>query len=122
MSGKTDFRDRNATIYNRFMCREAAAYGQMCELLRPAVRRRTVLELATGTGLIARHIVNTAAHIEATDTARLQGGLRRDHGFFEAVKTGTPGAVQSPCGEAFESGGMDMEEFKKGGLCATVRK
>ena len=28
-----------------------------------------MLELATGTGLIAKHIVNTAAHIEATDAS-----------------------------------------------------
>ena len=67
MSGKTDFWDRHAKIYNRFMRRDAAAYERMYELLRPAVRRKTVLELATGTGLIAKHIVNAAAHIEATD-------------------------------------------------------
>ena len=69
MSGKMDFWDRNAKIYNRFMRRDAAAYGRMYELLRPAVRRKTVLELATGTGLIARHIVNAAAHIKATDAS-----------------------------------------------------
>ena len=28
-----------------------------------------MLELATGTGLIAKHIVNAAAHIEATDAS-----------------------------------------------------
>ena len=69
MSGKTDFWDRHAKIYNRFMRRDAAAYERMYELLRPAVRRKTVLELATGTGLIAKHIVNAAAHIEATDAS-----------------------------------------------------
>ena len=30
---------------------------------------KTVLELATGTGLIAKNIVNAAAHIEATDAS-----------------------------------------------------
>ena len=69
MSGKTDFWDRNAKIYNRFMRRDAVAYERMYELLRPVVRRKTVLELATGTGLIAKHIVNAAAHIEATDAS-----------------------------------------------------
>ena len=69
MSGKTDFWDRHAKIYNRFMRRDAAAYERMYELLRPVVRRKTVLELATGTGLIAKHIVNAAAHIEATDAS-----------------------------------------------------
>ena len=33
------------------------------------VRHKTVLELATGTGLIAKNIVNSAAHIEATDAS-----------------------------------------------------
>ena len=51
MSGKTDFWDKHAKIYNRFMRRDAAAYERMYELLRPVVRRKTVLELATGTGL-----------------------------------------------------------------------
>ena len=80
MSGKTDFWDRHAKIYNRFMRRDAATYGQMYELLRLAVRRKTVLELATGTGLIAKHIVNAAAHIEATDaSAEMIAEAKRDN-------------------------------------------
>lgn len=64
-----DFWDRNAKNYDRFMRRDAAAYAQLYELLRPAVRHKTVLELATGTGLIAKHIVNAADLIEATDAS-----------------------------------------------------
>ena len=80
MSGKTDFWDRHAKIYNRFMRRDAAAYERMYELLRPAVLRKAVLELATGTGLIAKHIVNAAAHIEATDaSAEMIAEARRDN-------------------------------------------
>ena len=80
MSGKTDFWDRHAKIYNRFMRRDAAAYEQMYELLRPAVRRKTVLELATGTGLIAKHIISAANHIEATDaSAEMIAEARRDN-------------------------------------------
>ena len=80
MSGKTDFWDRHAKIYNRFMRRDAAAYERMYELLRPVVRRKTVLELATGTGLIAKHIMNAAAHIEATDaSAEMIAEARRDN-------------------------------------------
>ena len=51
------------------MRKDAAAYEQMYELLRPVVRHKTVLELATGTGVIAKNIVNSAAHIEATDAS-----------------------------------------------------
>ena len=63
------FWDRNAGRYDRFMRKDRAAYDEMYELIRPIVRHKTVLELATGTGLIAKHIVNAAAHIEATDAS-----------------------------------------------------
>ena len=64
-----NFWDRNAGRYDRFMRKDRAAYEKMYELIRPVVRHKTVLELATGTGLIAKNIVNTAAHIEATDAS-----------------------------------------------------
>ena len=63
------FWDRNAGRYNRFMRKDRAAYEEIYGLIRPIVRHKTVLELATGTGLIAKHIVNAAAHIEATDAS-----------------------------------------------------
>ena len=69
MKEHKNFWDRNAKIYDRFMRKDAAAYEQMYELLRPVVRHKTVLELATGTGLIAKNIVNAAGHIEATDAS-----------------------------------------------------
>ena len=64
-----NFWDRNAGRYDRFMRKDRAAYEEMYALIRPIVRHKTVLELATGTGLIAKHIVNAAAHIEATDAS-----------------------------------------------------
>ena len=69
MKEKKNFWDRNARIYNRFMRKDHAAYETMYALIRPVVKAKTVLELATGTGLIAKHIVNAAAHIEATDAS-----------------------------------------------------
>ena len=63
------FWDKNAGRYDRFMRKDGAAYDEMYALIRPVVRHKTVLELATGTGLIAKHIVNAAAHIEATDAS-----------------------------------------------------
>ena len=69
MQEHKSFWDRNAGRYNRFMRKDRAAYDEMYELIRPVVRHKTVLELATGTGLIAKHIVNAAAHIEATDAS-----------------------------------------------------
>ena len=69
MSEHKNFWDKNAGRYDRFMRKDRAAYDEMYELIRPIVRHKTVLELATGTGLIAKHIVNAAAHIEATDAS-----------------------------------------------------
>ena len=69
MKERKTFWDKNAGRYDRFMRRDRAAYKEMYALLRPVVKAKTVLELATGTGLIAKHIVNAAAHIEATDAS-----------------------------------------------------
>ncbi len=80
MQKHKDFWDKNAGRYNRFMRRDRAAYDKMYELIRPIVRHKTVLELATGTGLVAKHIVNAAAHIEATDTsAKMIAEAKRDN-------------------------------------------
>ena len=64
-----NFWDRNAGRYDRFMRKDRAAYEEMYALIRPVVKDKTVLELATGTGLIAKHIVKVAARIEATDAS-----------------------------------------------------
>ena len=79
MKERKTFWDRNAGRYDRFMRKDWAAYDEMYELIRPIVRHKTVLELATGTGLIAKHIVNAAAHIEATDaSAEMIAEAKRD--------------------------------------------
>ena len=64
MRRQKTFWDRNAGRYDRFMRKDAAAYTQMYELLWPVVRHKTVLELATGTGLIAKNILSSADHAE----------------------------------------------------------
>ncbi len=74
-----NFWDKNAGRYDRFMRKDQAAYEEMYKLIRLVVRHKTVLELATGTGLIAKHIVNAAAHIEATDaSAEMIAEAKRD--------------------------------------------
>ena len=80
MQEHKNFWDKNAGRYDRFMRKDRAAYDEMYELIRPIVRHKTVLELATGTGLIAKHIVNAAAHIEATDaSAEMIAEAKRDN-------------------------------------------
>ena len=79
MSERKNFWDRNAGRYDRFMRKDGAAYDEMYALIQPIVRHKTVLELASGTGLIAKHIVNAAAHIEATDaSAEMIAEAKRD--------------------------------------------
>ena len=80
MQEHKNFWDKNAGRYDRFMRKDGAAYDEMYELIRPVVRHKTVLELAAGTGLIAKHIVNAAAHIEATDaSAEMIAEAKRDN-------------------------------------------
>ena len=69
MRDHENFWNRNAGRYDRFMQKDRAAYEEMYALIRPVVKAKTVLELATGAGLIAKNIVNAAAHIEATDAS-----------------------------------------------------
>ena len=74
-----NFWDRNAGRYDRFMRKDRAAYEKMYELIRPIVKAKTVLELAAGTGMIAKNIVIAAAHIEATDaSAEMIAEAKRD--------------------------------------------
>ena len=80
MRERKNFWDRNAGLYDRFMRKDGAAYEMMYEMIRLVVKAKTVLELATGTGLIAKHIVNAAAHIEATDaSAQMIAEAKRDN-------------------------------------------
>ena len=69
MKEQKNFWDRNAGRYDHFMRKDRVAYEEMYALIRPVVKAKTVLELATGTGLIAKNIVNAAVHIEATDAS-----------------------------------------------------
>ena len=80
MRNSQNFWDKNAGRYDRFMRKDRAAYDEMYELIRPVVKAKTVLELATGTGMIAKNIVNAAAHIEATDaSAEMIAEAKRDN-------------------------------------------
>ena len=75
MKKSENFWNRNAKRYDRFMRKDRAAYEKLYELIRPVVKARTVLELAAGTGLIAKNIVRAAsAH---RGDGRLRGDDRR---------------------------------------------
>lgn len=66
---RKNFWDKCAKYYDRFLNRDAAAYEQLAEWLRPVVRHKAVLELAAGTGQLAKQLVSAAGSIEATDAS-----------------------------------------------------
>ena len=51
------------------MKKDERAYERMYTLIRPVVRGKVVLELAVGTGMIARNIASDAKMVEATDSS-----------------------------------------------------
>ena len=57
MQEHKNFWDKNAGRYDCFMRKDRAAYEEMYALIWPVVKAKTVLELATGTGVIAKSIV-----------------------------------------------------------------
>ena len=80
MRNHRNFWDRNAGRYDRFMRKDRAAYEEMYALIRPVVKAKTVLELASGTGQIAKQIVKDAANIEAKDaSAEMIAEAKRDN-------------------------------------------
>ena len=72
MKERKTFWDKNAGRYDRFMRRDRAAYDEMYALIRPVVKAKTVLELATGTG------ADRKAHRKCGGAHRGDGRLHRD--------------------------------------------
>lgn len=58
-----------APVYNLFMRLNRSAYSEMYGMIRRAIAGKTVLELATGTGLIAKNVADAAESMIATDFA-----------------------------------------------------
>lgn len=61
--------DRFAPFYNASRRLDKKAYEEMYALIRKRVKGKIVLELATGTGLIAKNIADAAKRVIATDYA-----------------------------------------------------
>lgn len=59
--------DWYASVYNLFMRKDKKAYDQMNKRIRKVITDKEVLELATGTGLIAKDVAGVSFRMEATD-------------------------------------------------------
>ena len=80
MSGKSKFTEKDiAGMKATAALRAADRNPYSVSYTHLDVYKRQVLELATGTGLLAKNIVNAAAHIEATDaSAEMIAEAKRD--------------------------------------------
>ena len=65
MKEQKNFWDKNTGRYDRFMRKDRAAYEEMYELIRPVVKAKTVLELATGTICSAFDTITTSKDLSA---------------------------------------------------------
>ena len=59
--------DKFAPFYNLSRKSDRKAYEYMYALIRPAIKGKLVLELATGTGIVALNVADCAKRIIATD-------------------------------------------------------
>lgn len=64
---KVEFWNKYALFYNLFMKKDEKMYREMFSLIRRQVMGKTVLEVATGTGLIAKNIADCTKRTDATD-------------------------------------------------------
>ena len=58
-----------APVYNLFMHSNQKAYAEMNDNIRKKIKDKIVLEIATGTGLIANNVADSAKQMTATDFA-----------------------------------------------------
>ena len=69
MDSKNSVWDLYAPVYDIFMRVNRPAYMEMYGMIRRAIKGKTVLEIAAGTGLIAKNVADAAESMIATDVA-----------------------------------------------------
>ena len=61
------FWDKFAPVYDKFMKKDEAAYREICSLIREKAEGKKVLEVCTGTGLIAKDVADVTEYMYALD-------------------------------------------------------
>ncbi len=93
---KSDVWNTFAPVYDLFISKDRKAYEEMYRRIRAAVGGKRVLELCTGTGLIARHVADVTAETVATDFAEKmlaearKGNVPANLAFRQADATALP--------------------------------
>ncbi|MCM1133892.1 MAG: class I SAM-dependent methyltransferase [Ruminococcus flavefaciens] len=96
--------DKFAPIYNIFMKKNKKAYAQMYQKIRTVVKGKKVLELATGTGLIAENISDFAKSVEATDYSEKMIAQARKNVYANNIHF----AVANACNLPYHSESFDV--------------
>lgn len=96
--------DRFAPFYNLSRRMDKNAYAEMYEMIKTSVKDKTVLELATGTGLIAKNIADLAKKIIATDYSPKMIKQAKKGEIPQNVKF----LVQDACDIKFEKDSFDV--------------
>ncbi len=64
---KKSFWDKYSNVYNLFMMCNRKMYESVYCLIRSRIKDKNVLELATGTGLVAKNVAESARRMTASD-------------------------------------------------------
>ena len=101
MKERKTFWDKNAGRYDRFMRKDRAAYDEMYKLIRPVVKAKTVLELATGKSVYSKDLLmadeKLVLHLESLETIPKNGiSFKDDAGRerrFAILQSGKDGSI-----------------------------
>lgn len=96
--------DRFAPFYNASRRLDKKAYEEMYALIRKRVKGKIVLELATGTGLIAKNVADAAKRVIATDYAPKMIAQAKKG----CVPTNVKFTVMDACNIKFEDNSFDV--------------
>lgn len=96
--------DRFAPFYNASRRLDKKAYEEMYALIRKRVKGKIVLELATGTGLIAKNVADAAKRVIATDYAPKMIAQAKKG----SVPTNVKFTVMDACNIKFEDNSFDV--------------
>ena len=97
------FWDKVAPIYNRFMKKDKDAYAEVCSLIREKAAGKKVLEVCTGTGLIAKEVADVTEYMYAIDYSPKMIEQAKKGSYSEKLEFVTGDALMLPFSdESFE--------------------
>lgn len=93
------FWDRFAPVYDRFMKKDEAAYREICSLIKEKAEGKKVLEVCTGTGLIAKEVADVTEYMYALDYSAKMIEQAKKGRYSEKLEFVTGDAMNLPFSE-----------------------